>query len=116
MSSTTQGESSGAGDAGGKTNGHASRSGNGGAEHRADGFLHRMIDAGEVVLHVAEARPAEAKPGELVASDVPLVVFLHGFPEFWWSWRHQLRAFAKAGYWAVAPDMRGYNESDKPDG
>jgi pimeloyl-ACP methyl ester carboxylesterase len=77
---------------------------------RADGFFHRKLDVGAVHLHVAEARP-----GSDDATDgVPLVVFLHGFPEHWWSWRHQLRAFADAGFWAVAPDMRGYNESDKP--
>src|SRR5215213_6999859 len=46
----------------------------------------------------------------------PLVLFLHGFPEFWYSWRHQLPAVAAAGYRAVAPDLRGYNESDKPPG
>jgi pimeloyl-ACP methyl ester carboxylesterase len=44
----------------------------------------------------------------------PLVIFLHGFPESWYSWRHQLPALAKAGYHAVAPDMRGYGKSDKP--
>ena len=44
----------------------------------------------------------------------PLVVLLHGFPEFWFSWRHQLPALARAGFRAVAPDMRGYNLSDKP--
>ena len=86
---------------------------------RADGFLHRRLDVGAVCLHVAEARPRSrdgvlADGSEEVAQDVPLVVFLHGFPEHWWSWRHQLRAFADAGLWAVAPDMRGFNESDKP--
>ncbi len=44
----------------------------------------------------------------------PLVIFLHGFPESWYSWRHQLPALAKAGYHVVAPDMRGYGKSDKP--
>ena len=80
---------------------------------REDGFIHRKLDVGAVRLHVAEARPGSE---EEVADDVPLVVFLHGFPEHWWSWRHQLSAFADAGFWAVAPDMRGYNESDKPAG
>jgi pimeloyl-ACP methyl ester carboxylesterase len=83
-------------------------------DKRADGFLHRRVDVGEVTLHVAEARPRGDAAD--VPDDVPLVVFLHGFPELWWSWRHQLRAFAGAGFWAVAPDMRGYNESDKPVG
>ena len=44
----------------------------------------------------------------------PLVVLLHGFPESWYSWRHQLPALAGAGYHAVAPDMRGYGQTDKP--
>jgi len=48
------------------------------------------------------------------AGDGPLTVLLHGFPEFWYSWRLQIPALAKAGYHAVAPDMRGYNLSDKP--
>lgn len=90
-------------------------------ERRDDGFLHRRVDAGAVHLHIAEARPrapdgTSADGSAEVASNVPLVVFMHGFPELWWSWRHQLRAFADAGFWAVAPDMRGYNESDKPEG
>ncbi len=44
----------------------------------------------------------------------PLVIMIHGFPESWYSWRHQLTALAAAGYHAVAPDMRGYGQSDKP--
>ena len=43
----------------------------------------------------------------------PLVLFLHGFPTFWWTWRHQLVTFAAAGYRAVAMDLRGYGSSDK---
>jgi len=43
----------------------------------------------------------------------PLMVMLHGFPEFWYSWRHQIREFGK-DYQVVAPDLRGYNDSDKP--
>ncbi len=79
-------------------------------ESRTDGFLHRHVDVGEVRLHVAERRPFGA------LDDAPLVVFLHGFPDFWWTWRKQMEAFARAGYWAVAPDLRGYNESEKPKG
>ena len=55
-------------------------------------------------FHVAEC----GDPGN------PLVLLLHGFPEFWWSWRHQLVALADAGYHAVAADLRGYAASDKP--
>ncbi len=57
-----------------------------------------------VRLHVVEAGP----PGG------ELVVLLHGFPEFWWSWRRQIQAFSDAGYRVLAPDMRGYGQSDKP--
>ncbi len=87
-----------------------------GLERRDDGFLHRLVDVGEVRLHVAEARPEGIAQESDIPARVPLVILLHGFPEFWWSWRHQLPALAKAGAWAVAPDLRGYNESDKPRG
>lgn len=66
-------------------------------------FQHGRFE-GSVGLHYVEA------------GEGPLVVLLHGFPEFWYSWRHQLRDLADAGYRAVAPDMRGYNRSDKPEG
>lgn len=69
-----------------------------------DGITHQYADLGDVRLHYA------------TAGDGPLVVLLHGFPEFWYSWRHQLPALAAAGFRAVAPDMRGYNLSDKPSG
>ncbi len=44
----------------------------------------------------------------------PLVVLLHGFPEFWYSWRYQIPMLAEHGYTVVAPDLRGYNDTDKP--
>jgi epoxide hydrolase 4 len=50
------------------------------------------------------------------AGSGPLVVLLHGFPEFWYSWRHLMPALSEAGYHAIAPDMRGYNLSGKPQG
>jgi len=49
-----------------------------------------------------------------VEGDGPLVIMVHGFPELWYSWRHQIRAVAAAGYRVVAPDVRGYGGSDKP--
>ncbi len=55
-------------------------------------------------LHVVEA-------GE---EGAPLLILLHGFPEFWWAWRKQITPLAEAGYHVVAPDMRGYNTSDAP--
>lgn len=45
----------------------------------------------------------------------PVVIMVHGFPELWYSWRHQIRAVAEAGFRVVAPDVRGYGGSDKPD-
>jgi pimeloyl-ACP methyl ester carboxylesterase len=45
-----------------------------------------------------------------------LVLLLHGFPEFWYSWRHQIPALAAAGFHVLAPDLRGYNLTDKPKG
>lgn len=50
------------------------------------------------------------------AGSGPLVLLLHGFPEFWYCWRRQIPALASAGLHAVAPDLRGYNETDKPAG
>ena len=44
----------------------------------------------------------------------PLVLLLHGWPESWYSWRHQLQVLAKAGFHAVAPDLRGYGKTDAP--
>jgi epoxide hydrolase 4 len=82
------------------------------AEGTTDAVTHRRVNVGEVTLHVAEVRPSNKE----LTRDVPLVIFLHGFPEFWWSWRYQLAAMHKEGVWAVAPDLRGYNESDKPEG
>lgn len=62
------------------------------------------VPCGEVTLEVAQAGSG------------PPVVFLHGFPEAWISWRHQMGAFAAAGRTAIAPNLRGYGGSDKPKG
>ena len=64
----------------------------------------RRIATNGIKLNIAEQ-------GE---SDAPLIIMLHGFPESWFSWRHQFAPLAAAGYHVVAPDMRGYGESDKP--
>lgn len=69
-------------------------------------IAHRETIANGVRLHYVEAGP----------DDGDLVVFLHGFPEFWGTWRRQLAALADAGYRVVAPDLRGYNRSEKPHG
>ncbi|WP_435153838.1 alpha/beta fold hydrolase [Haladaptatus sp. DFWS20] len=67
-----------------------------------------LIHGGAIIngvrLHYAEA------------GDGPLVVLLHGFPEFWYSWREQIPTLVEAGYRVVAPDLRGYNSSEKPNG
>jgi pimeloyl-ACP methyl ester carboxylesterase len=65
---------------------------------------HRDIELDEVTLHT------------VVAGEGPLVVLLHGFPEFWYSWRYQIPALVRAGYRVAVPDMRGYNTSSKPAG
>jgi pimeloyl-ACP methyl ester carboxylesterase len=80
-----------------------------------DVIEHRYADLPEVRLHVVEAR---AQGGRAAAGaeqqDAPLVVLLHGFPEAWFAWQHQIPALARAGYRVLAPDMRGYNLSQKP--
>ena len=63
---------------------------------------HRIVETNGIRMHVAEQ------------GDGPLVVLLHGFPESWYSWRHQLRALADAGFHAVAPDQRGHGQTDRP--
>ena len=62
-----------------------------------------MIPANGIEMHVAEA------------GEGPLVLLCHGWPELWYSWRHQLAALAEAGFHAVAPDMRGFGRTDAPD-
>ncbi len=63
-----------------------------------------------------EARINGVRLHYVEAGSGPLVILLHGFPEFWYSWRHQIVALAEAGFHAIAPDLRGYNLSDKPPG
>jgi pimeloyl-ACP methyl ester carboxylesterase len=63
---------------------------------------HRTVETNGIRMHVAEQ------------GEGPLVLLCHGFPESWYSWRHQLTALAAAGFHAVAPDMRGYGQTDQP--
>jgi pimeloyl-ACP methyl ester carboxylesterase len=67
---------------------------------------HQYIETNGVRLHVVQDGPKEG----------PLVILLHGFPEFSYGWRRQIPYLASAGYRVWAPDQRGYNLSDKPDG
>ena len=81
----------------------ASENGNGATMF--DRVDHRYADSDGVRIHYAVAGP----------EDAPLAVFLHGFPDFWYSWRHQMAALADR-FRVAALDMRGYNQSDKPKG
>ena len=65
-------------------------------------ITHRFITTNGIKMHCAEAGTG------------PLVLLCHGFPESWYSWRHQLRALGDAGFHALAPDMRGYGQTDRP--
>lgn len=67
---------------------------------------HSTIATNGIKLHVVEAGPKSGVP----------VVLLHGFPEFWYGWRHQIPALVAAGCRVIVPDQRGYNLSDKPKG
>jgi len=75
-------------------------------EGASDELSHRTIACGEVRLHCVTAGPPDGR----------LVVLLHGFPARWSTWRVQLGGLARAGFFVVAPDLRGYGESDRPVG
>lgn len=64
---------------------------------------HRIIETNGIKMHIAEQGKG------------PLVLLLHGFPEIWYSWRNQIPVLAEAGYYVVAPDLRGYGDTEKPE-
>ncbi|MGA8650184.1 MAG: alpha/beta hydrolase, partial [Xanthobacteraceae bacterium] len=66
-------------------------------------ITHHIVEANGIHLHIAER------------GEGPVVLLCHGFPESWYSWRHQLAALSAAGFRAIAPDMRGYGRSDRPE-
>lgn len=72
-------------------------------DSNSQGPTHRFIETNGIRMHVA---------GQ---GEGPLVLLCHGFPELWYSWRHQLSALAAADFHAVAPDMRGYGQTDRPE-
>jgi epoxide hydrolase A/B len=72
-------------------------------EGNLSGLTQRFIESNGIRLNIAEQGKG------------PPVILCHGFPESWYSWRHQLTALAAAGFHAVAPDMRGYGKSDRPE-
>ncbi|CAL0302308.1 unnamed protein product [Lupinus luteus] len=67
-----------------------------------EGIEHRTIEVNGINMHIAEK------------GEGPIVLFLHGFPELWYSWRHQIQYISSKGYHAVAPDLRGYGDTDAP--
>jgi len=67
------------------------------------GIAHRIVETNGIKMHIAEQGKG------------PLVILCHGFPELWYSWRHQLGALAEVGFHAVAPDQRGYGRTDRPE-
>src|SRR5258706_10811715 len=69
---------------------------------RMDAIQHRFVEVNGVRMHIAEQGTG------------PLVILIHGFPELWYNYRHQIAALAAAGYHAVAPDMRGYGQTSAP--
>jgi len=80
-----------------------------------------MLQSSVATLETTDLRHGDAELGEVrlhyvEAGEGPLVVLLHGFPEFWFSWRFQIPALAAAGFRVLAPDLRGYNLSSRPQG
>ncbi|KAJ8623239.1 hypothetical protein MRB53_031768 [Persea americana] len=68
-----------------------------------EGIEHRIVKVNGINMHIAEK-----------GQGPDIVLFIHGFPELWYSWRHQILALAERGYRAVAPDLRGYGDTDAP--
>jgi epoxide hydrolase A/B len=66
-------------------------------------FAHRFVDTNRIRMHYVEEGSG------------PHVLMCHGFPELWYSWRHQIRALAEAGFHVIAPDLRGYGQTDRPE-
>ena len=73
------------------------------ARNSMEELTHRFIETNGIQMHIAEQGQG------------PVVLLCHGFPELWYSWRHQLKGLAAAGFHAVAPDMRGYGQTERPE-
>ena len=67
-----------------------------------EGIEHRTVNVNGINMHIAEKGQG------------PVILFLHGFPQLWYTWRHQIIALASQGYRAVAPDLRGFGDTDAP--
>ncbi|TQD91854.1 hypothetical protein C1H46_022564 [Malus baccata] len=68
----------------------------------SQGIEHRTVEVNGIHMHVTEK------------GNGPLILFVHNFPELWYSWRHQILALSDLGYRAIAPDLRGYGDTDAP--
>lgn len=75
-------------------------------------IIHETVEGNGLKLHVARAVSAG---NSALQAPGPLLLFLHGFPDYWACWRAQLKHLAPLGHTAVAPDLRGFNLSDKPE-
>ncbi|WOL06665.1 bifunctional epoxide hydrolase 2 [Canna indica] len=73
-----------------------------GGDGAGDGIAHRTVAVNGINMHVAEK------------GEGPAVLLLHGFPELWYTWRHQMHGLAASGYRVVAPDLRGFGDTDAP--
>lgn len=69
---------------------------------KMEGIKHKTVELNGIKIHIAEK------------GEGPIVLFLHGFPELWYSWRHQIQTLSSLGYRAVAPDLRGFGDTDAP--
>ena len=78
--------------------------------------LTRLVSNGRTELREGYAEVGDVRLHYVEGGDGPLIVLLHGFPEFWYGWRRQITPLAASGLRVVAPDQRGYNLSDKPAG
>jgi len=78
--------------------------------------LTSLVSDGRTELREGYAEVGDVRLHYVEAGEGPLIVLLHGFPEFWYGWRLQIAPLAAAGFRVVAPDLRGYNLSSKPDG
>src|SRR5262244_2399534 len=70
--------------------------------HAMSALQHRFVETNGIKMHY------------VAQGNGPVVIMCHGWPESWYSWRHQIPALAAAGFRAIAPDMRGYGQSDAP--
>src|SRR6187401_3210890 len=83
---------------------------------RSADVLTSLVSEGGTEVREGYAGIGEQRLHYVEAGDGPLIVLLHGFPEFWYGWRLQIEPLAAAGFRVVAPDTRGYNLSSKPEG